>query len=84
MKAPITKEQVNFRRIKHAISTITINKMSLPKFSDREIVDEDGITTYPLRSNISFIKYFDDTDAHNSIEKLKKICKKLIENDHLG
>ena len=36
--------------------------------------------TYPLGSNIPFIKYFDDKDIPNSIEKLKEIMEKIIEN----
>ena len=34
------------------------------------------IATYPVGSNISFTKYFDDKNINNSIEKLKKFFKK--------
>ena len=51
--------------------------------NDQEILYEDGITAYPLRSNIPFIKYFDDKDIPNSTEELKKIYRKLITNDQL-
>ena len=39
--------------------------------------------TYPHRTNIPFIKYFDDKDIPNSIEELKKIYKKFIANDQI-
>ena len=59
INAPITKEQVSFSSIKHVIYTITNNKIAVCKLNDKEILDEDGMTTYPLGSKISFIKYYD-------------------------
>ena len=79
---PITKKQVSSRNIKCLIYTITNNKITLQRFNDKEILYEDGITTdHSLRSNIPFINSFNDKDIPNSIEELKKIYKKLIEND---
>ena len=70
---PITKEQVSFRSIKHVIYSITNNKIALGKLNDKEILDKDVISTYPLVSNIPFVKYLNDKDIPNSIEELKKI-----------
>ena len=55
--------------------------MALYKFFDNEILDEDRITTYPVGSNMPFIKYFDDKDIPKYIEELKIIYKTFIEND---
>ena len=56
------------------------NKSDSRKYNDKEILDEDEITTYPFGSNVPFIKCFDDKDTPNSIEELKKLYKTFIEN----
>ena len=55
--------------------------MHTPNENDKEILVDDGITTHPQRIYMPFIKYFDDKDKDipNSIAKLKKIYKGLIE-----
>ena len=83
INAPITKEQGNFRNIKYVTYTITNNKIALRKVNDKEILDKDGITRYPLGSNTPFIKCFDDEDVPNPIEELKKLYKKFIKNGQL-
>ena len=70
---PITKEQASFRSIKHLIHIIKNNKISLRKFNDKELADEDGITC-SLISNIPFINYFSDKDIPNSTKELEKIA----------
>ena len=55
--------------------------MRNPNENDKELQNDDWITTYPQRSNISFIRYFDDKDIPNSIQELKKIYKTFTEND---
>ena len=79
----ITKEQVSFRSIKHAIYTITNNKTTLRKFSHKEIVNENEITISLLGSNIPFAKHFDDKDIPNYTGKLKKLHQKFTENGQL-
>lgn len=79
----ITKEQVSFRIIKHAIYTITNNKTTLRKFNHKELVNEDEIITYLLGSNILFAKYFDDKDIPNSTGELKKLHQNFTENGQL-
>ena len=76
--SPITKEQVSFRTIIRIIYTSTNNKFALLKLNHERIMNEDGITTYPLESNIPYIKHFDDKIKPNCIEEIKKIYKKLI------
>ena len=49
INATITKEQISFGSIKLVIYTKVNNKNILCKFN-REILDEDRIATYPLRS----------------------------------
>ena len=62
---------------------ITNNKIALRKFNDQGILDEDGIPTYPLGSNIPFIKYFDGKDITTSILKLNKVYQNFIGNDQI-
>ena len=64
MNAPIIKEEVSLRSIKHEIYTITNNKIALCKLNDKETLDDGRVTTYPLESNIPFMKYFDDKIMH--------------------
>lgn len=40
-------------------------------------MDDDRIKTFPLRSNITFIKYFGHKIIPNFIEELKQIYKEL-------
>ena len=49
----------------------------------KEILKNDGITTYPYRTNLLFLKYFEDQDTPNSIEELKNVYKEFTENDKL-
>ena len=49
--------------------------MHTPNENDKKILVDDGITTYPHRTNIPFIKDF----VFNYIEELKKIYKEFIE-----
>lgn len=42
--ALITKEQTNFRSIKHEYDTVTTNKFAI--CNDEEIQDDGGTTTY--------------------------------------
>ena len=51
------------------IYPITNNKTASSKFIHKEIINEDEIATYPLESNIPFIKYVDDKDMTNSTEE---------------
>ena len=60
------------------IYTTTNNKFTLRKVNDKEILDETRIATYPLGSNIPFIKCFDDKDIPNPIGELKKYIKCLL------
>ena len=47
--APITKEQ--------ALNALIIKfEMYNPNHDDKEILDEDRTTSYPLRSNLPFVK----------------------------
>ena len=48
---------------------------------DKELQDDDRITTYPQGSNITLIKYFDDKDIPDSIEVLRKIYEMFTKND---
>ena len=72
IKASITKKQ-NIRSTKNVIYTVTKNKIHLHKQTDKEILHEDGITMYPLGSNIPFIKHFDDKDIPKSITENDKL-----------
>ena len=47
----------------------------------KEILKNDGITTYPYTTK--FLKYFEDQDTPNSIEELKNVYKEFTENDKL-
>ena len=49
----------------------------------KEILKNDGITTYPYRANLPSLKYFEDQDTPNSIEELKNVYKEFTENDKL-
>ena len=49
----------------------------------KEILKNDGITTYPYRTNLLFLKYFEEQDTPNSIEELKNVYKEFTENDKL-
>ena len=71
---PIIKEQTSFRSINHKTYSVTSNKIAIhsPNENDKETLDKDGITTSHFRSNIIFIKCFDDKDILNSIKELKK------------
>ena len=46
------KEQVSFRSIKHLIYSITKSIIALHKINDKDILEENKKTAYPLRSNI--------------------------------
>ena len=70
----LSQKNKNFRSINHHI---------YPFASNKKIQDEDRMKTYPHRTNIPFIKYFDDKDIPNSIEELKKIYKKVSANDQI-
>ena len=74
------KRTKHFRIIYHENYTATSNKTAM---CNPKILDEDGIITYTHRSNIPFVKYFDDKDIPNSVEELKKTYKYFIENDKL-
>ena len=50
MNAPIIKEEVSLRSIRHEIYTITNNKIALCKLNDKETLDDGRVTTYPLES----------------------------------
>ena len=45
---------------------------------DKELQDDDKITTYPYGSNITLAKYFDDEDIPDSIKELRKYIKFLL------
>ena len=45
---------------------------------DKELQDDDKITTYPYGSNITLTKYFDDEDIPDSIKELRKYIKFLL------
>ena len=45
---------------------------------DKELQDDDKITTYPYGSNITLAKYFDDEDIPDSLEELRKYIKCLL------
>lgn len=53
-------------------------KITLCKLNDEEILDDDGMTTYPFESNIPIIKNFDDNIIPNSIEELGQIYTEFI------
>ena len=61
------KKKKSFKSENHKVYTVTINKSAVSNGDDKEIQDEGRITTYLHRSNIPFIKYFDDKDTPNSI-----------------
>ena len=54
VNTPITK--VIFWSTKHAIYSVINNKIALCKLNDKEILHDDGVTRYPLGSNIPFLK----------------------------
>ena len=55
-------------KVKLEIYTIANNTIALCKLNDKEVLDDDGIKTYPLESNIPFIKNFSDKIKPNYIE----------------
>ena len=76
------KKQISFRSINHESYTVTSNKIAIrsPNENYKQILDEDGITTYPHILNIPFINYFDDKGIHSSINELRKYIG-LLKND---
>ena len=54
---PIAEEQISFRSCKHKTYTFTSNKITMrnPNENDKELQDDNRITTYPDRSNILFM-----------------------------
>ena len=54
------KKKTSSRSIDYKVHTVISNKIAISNVDDKEIQDEDRITTYPYRSNISYIKHFSD------------------------
>ena len=79
----IRKGLMCFRSFNHKIYIATSNKMGMrnPNEKDKELQDNDRITTYPHGTNIPFTKFFADKDIPNSIEEIKKIYKEFTKNN---
>lgn len=85
---PIIKERTSFRSIIHEVFRVTSNKLAMRNADDKEIQNEDRITSYSLESNIISIKYFgddfdddyDDKQICNFVQELKQIYKKFMKN----
>ena len=51
-------KRTSFKRFNHKICTFPYNKIEMynPNHDDKEILGEDRTTSYPLRSNLPFVK----------------------------
>ena len=71
---------MSFRCYNQKIYRIICNTITMcnPNENDKELQDDDRITTYPHASNIPLIKDFDDKNVPDSIKELQKVVKSLI------
>lgn len=78
-KTTIINERVNHRSFTHKMCTTTSNEITVRSADDKEIREEDRITTHPPHSSdILYTKHFNHKETPASTEELKQIFKEFI------